>query len=138
MLISTGYRHHELFQEEIARIPNPYGLSRDVLVKKFLFDRDRAQRNSTARLKAQTEQGGGTLLTLRQSMMPLEIAVRHGLESSESVGVFDELEDALTKFNELINRRNWDQRVTTISLTDTDQNKCLAQYALQEFNHSES
>ena len=71
-------------------------------------------------------------------MMPLEIAVRHGLESSESVGVFDELEDALTKFNELINRRNWDQRVTTISLTDTDQNKCLGQYALQEFNHSES
>ena len=71
-------------------------------------------------------------------MMPLEIAVRHGLESSESVEVFDELEDALTKFNELINRRNWDQRVTTISLTDTDQNKCLAQYALQEFNHSES
>ena len=59
MLIYTGYRHHEPLQEEIARIPNPYGLSRDVLVKKFLFDRDRAQRNSTARLKAQTEQGGG-------------------------------------------------------------------------------
>ena len=71
-------------------------------------------------------------------MMPLEIAVRKGQERPESVGVFDELEDALTEFNELINRRNWHQRVTTISLTDTDQNKCLAQYALQEFNHSES
>ncbi|QNI97412.1 hypothetical protein SynRS9902_01522 [Synechococcus sp. RS9902] len=56
----------------------------------------------------------------------------------ESMGSFDDLEDALTEFNELINRRNWHQSVTTISLTDTDQNKCLAQYALQEFNHSEN
>ena len=70
--------------------------------------------------------------------MPLEIAVRQGPENLESVGVFDDLEDALTEFNELINRRNWDQSVTTISLSDTDKNKCLAQYALQEFNHSES
>ena len=70
--------------------------------------------------------------------MPLEIAVRQGPQSLESVGVFDDLEDALTEFNELINRRNWDQSVTTISLSDTDKNKCLAQYALQEFNHSES
>ena len=53
------------------------------------------------------------------------------------MGVFDELEDALTAFNELINRRNWDQSVTTIALMDTDKNQCLAQYALQEFNHSE-
>ena len=70
--------------------------------------------------------------------MTLEIAVRKGEECHESVGVFDDLEDALTEFNELINRRNWHQSVTTISLTDTDKNKCLAQYALQEFNHSES
>lgn len=70
--------------------------------------------------------------------MTLEIAVRQGEECHESAGVFDDLEDALTEFNELINRRNWHQSVTTISLTDTDKNKCLAQYALQEFNHSES
>ena len=70
--------------------------------------------------------------------MPLEIAVKQGPQSLESMGVFDDLEDALTEFNELINRRNWDQSVTTISLTDTEKNKCLAQYALQEFNHSES
>ena len=56
----------------------------------------------------------------------------------ESMGSFDDLEDALTEFNELINRRNWHQSVTTISLTDTDKNKCLAKYALQEFNHSEN
>ena len=56
----------------------------------------------------------------------------------ESMGSFDDLEDALTEFNELINRRNWHQSVTTISLTDTDKDKCLAQYALQEFNHSEN
>ena len=56
----------------------------------------------------------------------------------ESMGSFDDLEDALTEFNELINRRNWHQSVTTISLTDTDKNKRLAQYALQEFNHSEN
>ena len=56
----------------------------------------------------------------------------------ESMGSFDDLEDALTEFNELINRRNWHQSVTIISLTDTDKNKCLAQYALQEFNHYEN
>ena len=56
----------------------------------------------------------------------------------ESMGSFDDLEDALTEFNELINRRNWHQSVTNISLTDTDKNKCLAQYALQDFNHSEN
>ena len=44
----------------------------------------------------------------------------------ESMGGFDDLEDALTEFNELINRRNWHQSVTTISLTDTDKDKCLA------------
>ncbi|WP_186508444.1 hypothetical protein [Synechococcus sp. RS9902] len=70
--------------------------------------------------------------------MPLEIAVKQGQQTMESMGSFDDLEDALTEFNELINRRNWHQSVTTISLTDTDQNKCLAQYALQEFNHSEN
>mgnify|MGYP001189674752 CR=1 FL=1 len=69
--------------------------------------------------------------------MPLEIEVRQGQQSIESIGVFDDLEDALTEFNELINRRNWDQSVTTISLTDTDKNKRLAQYALQDFNHAE-
>ena len=70
--------------------------------------------------------------------MPLEIAVRQGPHSTESIGVFDDLEDALTEFNELINRRNWQKSVTTISLTDTVKNQCLAQYALQDFNHSES
>ena len=69
--------------------------------------------------------------------MPLEIAVKQGQQTMESMGSFEDLEDALTEFNELINRRNWHQSVTTISLTDTDKNKCLAQYALQEFNHSE-
>ena len=66
-----------------------------------------------------------------------EIAVKQGQQTIESIGGFDELEDALTKFNELINRRNWHQSVTTISLTDTDKNKRLAQYALQDFNHTE-
>jgi len=72
--------------------------------------------------------------------MPLEIAVKQGQQTMEmeSMGGFDDLEDALTEFNELINRRNWHQSVTTISLTDTDKDKCLAQYALQEFNHSEN
>tara|TARA_B100000405_G_C16639243_1_gene394229 strand:- start:123 stop:335 length:213 start_codon:yes stop_codon:yes gene_type:complete len=69
--------------------------------------------------------------------MPLEIAVRRGQQTTERMGSFDDLEDALTEFNALINRRNWHQSVTIISLTDTDNNKCLAQYALQEFNHSE-
>ncbi len=70
--------------------------------------------------------------------MPLEIAVKQGQQTTRSMGCFDELEDALTEFNRLINRRNWHQSVTTIALTDTDKNKCLAQYALQEFNHSEN
>ena len=69
--------------------------------------------------------------------MPLEIAINKGQQTTESMGCFDDLEDALTEFNELINRRNWHQSVTTIALTDIDKNKCLAQYALQEFNHSE-
>ena len=70
--------------------------------------------------------------------MPLEIAVKQGQQNTQSVGCFEDLEDALNEFNELINRRNWHQSVTTIALTDTDKKKCLAQYALQEFNHSEN
>ena len=70
--------------------------------------------------------------------MPLEIAITQGLNNPESMEIFDDLEDALGEFNELINRRNWQKSVTTISLTDTDKKKCLAQYALQEFNHCES
>ena len=69
--------------------------------------------------------------------MPLEIAVKQGQQTIESMCSFDDFEDALNEFNELINRRNWHQSFTTIVLTDTDKNKCLAQYALQEFNHSE-
>ena len=69
--------------------------------------------------------------------MPLEIAVNQGQQKMESKGSFDDLEDALNHFNELINLRNWQPSVTTISLTDTDKNQCLAQYALQEFNYSE-
>ena len=69
--------------------------------------------------------------------MSLKISIRQEAGGPEGMGVFDELEDALTAFNELINRRNWDQSVTTIALMDTDKNQCLAQYALQEFNHSE-
>jgi hypothetical protein len=37
-----------------------YGLSRDALVKKFLFDRQRAARNSTARAQKSTSTGSGT------------------------------------------------------------------------------
>ena len=70
--------------------------------------------------------------------MPLEITVKEGQQITETMGNFDDLEDALTEFNEMINRRNWHQSVTTIALSDTDKNKCLAQYALQEFNHSEN
>ena len=70
--------------------------------------------------------------------MPLEIAVKQGQQTTVRVACFNDLEDALTEFNELINRRNWHQSVTTIALTDTDRNKCLAQYALQEFNYSEN
>ena len=69
--------------------------------------------------------------------MPLEIAVRQGEQTTERIGSFGDLEDALAEFNALINRRNWHQSVTTIALTDTDKNQRLAQYALQEFNHSE-
>ena len=70
--------------------------------------------------------------------MPLEIAVKHGQQTTESMGCFDDLEDALTEFNELINRRNWDPSVTTIALTDADKDQCLAQYALQDFNYAEN
>jgi len=70
--------------------------------------------------------------------MPLEIAVKQGLQTTETIGCFDDLEDALNEFNELINRRNWHPSVTTIGLTDTDKDQCLAQYALQDFNYAEN
>ena len=70
--------------------------------------------------------------------MPLKIAVKQGQQQSANMGSFDDLEDALTEFNALINRRDWHQDVTTIALMDTDKNQCLAQYALQDFNHSET
>ena len=69
--------------------------------------------------------------------MPLNIVVNREQQASENVGHFDDLEEALTEFNALINRRDWDQHVTTIALMETAKNQCLAQYALQDFNHSE-
>lgn len=69
--------------------------------------------------------------------MPLDIAVNRRQQASEQVGRFNDLEEALTEFNALINRRDWDQDVTTIALMDTDKNQCLAQYALQDFNYYE-
>jgi len=69
--------------------------------------------------------------------MPLEIAVNRGQQQPENMGSFNDLEDALAEFNALINRRNWHQDVTTIALMDTEKKQCLAQYALQDFNHSE-
>ena len=65
----------------------------------------------------------GSLDGCSDRSMPLEIAVKQGQQSMESIGSFDDLEDALTEFNELIKRRNWHENVTTISLTDTDKNK---------------
>ena len=70
--------------------------------------------------------------------MALEISVKQAHQTIKGIGSFEDLEDALTEFNELINRRNWHKTVTTITLDDTDKNKCLAQYALQEFNYSET
>jgi len=70
--------------------------------------------------------------------MPLEIAVKQGQQTTERMGCFEDLEDALNEFNELINRRNWHPSVTIIALTDTDKDQCLAQYALQDFNYAEN
>ena len=70
--------------------------------------------------------------------MPLEISVKQGQHTTENMGYFDDLEDALTEFNELINRRNWHPSVTNIALTDTDKDQCLAQYALQDFNYADN
>ena len=70
--------------------------------------------------------------------MPLEISVKRGQHTTENMGCFDDLEDALTEFNELINRRNWHPSVTNIALTDTDKDQCLAQYALQDFNYADN
>ena len=70
--------------------------------------------------------------------MPLEISVKQGQNTTESMGCFDDLEEALTEFNELINRRNWHPSVTNIALTDTDKDQCLAQYALQDFNYADN
>jgi hypothetical protein len=44
-----------LSEEDIAKIPNPYGLSREALVKKFLFDQQRAHKNSTARARKSSQ-----------------------------------------------------------------------------------
>lgn len=70
--------------------------------------------------------------------MPLEITVKRKQQQPEDMGSFNDLEDALTEFNALMNRRNWHKDVTAIALMDTGKNKCLAQYAMQDFNHSET
>ena len=38
-------------QIDVSQIPNPYGLSEEALLKKYMFDRQRAQKQSNARAK---------------------------------------------------------------------------------------
>ena len=67
--------------------------------------------------------------------MGYRIAV--GTESGEfrDLEVYDDLDDAMSELNALINQRNWVSPDLYVSLFDTQSGQKMAQYALQDFNY---
>ena len=69
--------------------------------------------------------------------MPYAISVGDDSRHYRQMGDYEDLDDAMEAFNELINRRNWSESDLVVALRDRRSGKRLAQYGLQDFNYGQ-
>ena len=67
--------------------------------------------------------------------MGFQISVGDDSRHYRDLGNYEDLDDAMEMFNDLINRRNWEDSDLVVALEDTRSGKRLAQYGLQDFNY---
>ena len=67
--------------------------------------------------------------------MGFQISVGDDSRHYRDVGNYEDLDDAMEVFNDLINRRNWEDSDLVVALDDTRSGRRLAQYGLQDFNY---
>ena len=68
--------------------------------------------------------------------MAFRISVGDDSRQYRQVGDFDDLDEAMEAFNELINQRNWRESDLVVALSDRRSGKRIAQYGLQDFNYA--
>ena len=69
--------------------------------------------------------------------MAFRISVGDDSRQYRQVGDYEDLDEAMEAFNELINRRNWSESDLVVALSDRRSGKRLAQYGLQDFNYEQ-
>jgi len=69
--------------------------------------------------------------------MAFRISVGEDSRQYRQVGDYEDLDEAMEAFNELINRRNWSESDLVVALNDRRSGKRLAQYGLQDFNYEQ-
>ena len=69
--------------------------------------------------------------------MTFAISVGEDSLQYRQVGDYEDLDEAMEAFNELINRRNWSESDLVVALSDRRSGKRLAQYGLQDFNYGQ-
>ncbi|MEB3253186.1 MAG: hypothetical protein VKI93_00595 [Synechococcus sp.] len=67
--------------------------------------------------------------------MGYKIAVGSESGTFRDLKAHDDLDDAMTTLNELINQRDWQLPDSYVALFDTKSGQKMAQYALQDFNY---
>ena len=70
--------------------------------------------------------------------MAFEISIGDESRQYRHSCTHEDLEDAMDAFNELINQRGWPESDLVVALIDTQTNKKLAQYGLQDFNYQQA
>ena len=69
--------------------------------------------------------------------MTFAISVGEDSRQYRQVGDYEDLDEAMEAFNELINRRNWSESDLVVASSDRCSGKRLAQYGLQDFNYEQ-
>ena len=68
--------------------------------------------------------------------MAFRISVGDDSRQYRQVSDFDDLDEAMEAFNELINQRDWSESDLVVALSDRRSGKRMAQYGLQDFNYA--
>ena len=69
--------------------------------------------------------------------MGFRIAIGTRSDEFRDIDIYDDLDEAMDVLNELINRQNFKEPDSVVSLFNTSSGKKMAQYALQDFNYSQ-
>ena len=69
--------------------------------------------------------------------MGFRIAIGTRSDEFRDIDIYDDLDEAMDVLNELINRQNFQEPDSVVSLFNTSSGEKMAQYALQDFNYSQ-